>query len=157
MIEDFYEYSKEWKKTLLEFLEDPHLGECIDILEGMCGEIYIHEKTKNYYVCAKIPKKIGNASKEEINIRFLNEQKLQIGFNHEFVNNAYDFQALITYYEEKIPVSCSRYWGGDLAKLIKKSNYSDIEALSIIAYSLAGLRHCYKKGRRRLENPETMI
>ena len=101
MIDDFYKYPRELKKIFLENMHNPNLGKCIDILEGMCGEIYIHEKSVKYYVCGKIPKKIGNISEKEINKRFYNEQKLQLGFNHAFVNNAYDFGSLTAFHNEK--------------------------------------------------------
>lgn len=121
-------------------------GTCVSVSEGMCGEIYIFDQGENVlprYICAKIPKPLKNASSQETNQRFVNELKNQLLYNHQmFVHWAFDFTEVLG-----SPVALFRYWGGDLEKVIRKSELSSVtEKLSIMVYVCSGLSHCYKSG-----------
>ena len=141
---DFYTLTDQEKKIFLEaYLENK--GTCIDIYSGMCGEIYIFDQGKHHtprYICAKIPKPLGNSSLIDINYRFVNELRTQLSFyHHAFVHWVCDFSEVLG-----VPVALFNYWGNDLGKLVQAQNVSEIEKLAIMVYACSGLSHCYRKG-----------
>lgn len=140
---NFYESDKQSKITLLE--EKFDLGECSFLTDGMCGEIYIFDQRANpiaRYVCIKIPKPINGISNKESARRFVRELELQLTLSyHNFVHCPFDFNS-----EYDIPIAFFRYWGNDLANLIKENQASQVTKLSLLVYTCIGLRHCYRKG-----------
>lgn len=94
------------------------------------------------YVCAKIPKLLGNTSPKDISQRFVVEMEKQLSFyHHTFVHWAFDLKSILG-----VPVALFRYWGSDLGKLIQNGQSSIVEKLSMMIYILEGLRHCQNKG-----------
>ncbi|WP_339614823.1 protein kinase [uncultured Gilvimarinus sp.] len=142
---DFHALDAAQKKFMLEVTLG-NKGTCVSVSEGMCGEIYVFDQGENVsprYVCAKIPKPLRNAPIQETNQRFVNELKNQLSYSHQmFVHWAFDFSEVLGN-----PVALFRYWGGDLEKVMRKSELSSVtEKLSIMVYVCSGLSHCYKSG-----------
>jgi eukaryotic-like serine/threonine-protein kinase len=142
---DFHALDDARKKFMLEVALG-NKGTCVSVSGGMCGEIYVFDQGENVsprYVCAKIPKPLTNTSIQETNQRFVNELKNQLSYSHQmFVHWAFDFTEVLGN-----PVALFRYWGGDLEKVIRKSELSSVtEKLSIMVYVCSGLSHCYKSG-----------
>lgn len=139
----FFELEKEDQIKLLENFENG--AKCIEVSGGMCGKIFVFDHGYNTYPrysCIKIPKPLKNTSNEETGKRFVREMQLQLSFYyHKFVHWPSDFDILLN-----TPVVSFRYWGSDLAKLIKATEASILTKLSLLVYTCVGLRHCYKKG-----------
>ncbi|WPO84109.1 protein kinase [Chryseobacterium sp. JJR-5R] len=140
---NFFELEQKEKIKLLEGFESD--AKCIDINEGMCGEIFVFDHGSNTfprYSCIKVPKSFENIPNEEIGKRFVREMYLQLSFYHnKFVHWPSDFDIVLN-----TPIVSFRYWGNDLAKLIRTTEVSILTKLSILVYTCVGLRHCYKKG-----------
>ena len=142
---DFHTLDEGQKKLILE-IELGNKGRCVSVSGGMCGEIYVFDQGKNVssrYICAKIPKPLKNAHIDETNNRFVNELQNQLSYNHQmFVHWAFDFSEV-----HGSPVALFRYWGSDIDRLIRKSEFISVtEKLSIMVYVCSGLSHCYKSG-----------
>lgn len=140
---NFYELDEQSK---IRFLEGAFgRGKCSFLTGGMCGEIYLFDQgaqTFPRYSCIKIPKPISGVSNEETAKRFVRELELQLTFSYnKFVHWAFDFDS-----KYMIPIASFRYWGSDLANLIKEDQASRITRLSLLVYTCIGLRHCYGKG-----------
>lgn len=131
------------KKSLLDSYFNR--GQCILHTSGLCGEIFVFDQgvnTSPRYSCIKVPKPIKDVSNEETARRFIRELELQLSFFHNrFVHWAFDFDSVLD-----TPVASFRYWGNDLANLIKTSQPSQITKFSLLVYTCVGLRHCYEKG-----------
>jgi len=140
---NFYDLPDENKKVVLE--DHYGRGKCIHQTSGLCGEIFVFDQGINTiprYSCIKLPKPIKNVSHEETAKRFIRELDLQLSFYHnKFVHWAFDFDSVFN-----VPVASFRYWGNDLANLIKTSQPSHVTKLSLLVYTCIGLRHCYEKG-----------
>ncbi|WP_298239441.1 protein kinase [uncultured Algibacter sp.] len=140
---NFYELDAESKKGVLE--DYYGRGECILQTSGMCGEIFVFDQGVNTtprYSCIKLPKPIGNTSKEEIERRFIRELELQLSFYYnKYVHWAFDFDSVFN-----VPVASFRYWGNDLNNLIERNQPSQVTKLSLLIYTCIGLKHCYDKG-----------
>lgn len=140
---DFYSLDPELKILMLEGIVGR--GKCINLLCGMCGEIYIFDQGEVVtprYVCAKVPKLLDNTAPVDIAKRFVTEMERQLSFyHHMFVHWAFDFESVM-----EVPVALFRYWGGDLDNLIRTGESSIVEKLSLMIYILEGLRHCQGKG-----------
>lgn len=140
---NFHELDKQRKITLLEgaFAR----GKCSFLTGGMCGEIYLFDQGVNTfprYSCIKIPKPINGISNKETAQRFIRELELQLTFYHnKFVHSIFDVDIIYD-----IPIASFRYWGNDLANLIKTGQTSQITKISLLIYTCIGLRHCYRKG-----------
>lgn len=141
---DFYALDEQQQEMMLEVCLG-NKGKCISMSSGMCGDIYIFDQGENVtprYVCAKIPKPLNSCSQEEMVYRFVRELKNQLSFyNHIYVHWAFDFKEVMG-----APVALFRYWGNDLDKLISINEASDVQKLSILAYTCVGLMHCYDNG-----------
>ena len=140
----FYTLNEEQKVILLE----THLGnkgKIISKASGLCGDIYIFDQgevVSPRYVCAKVPKLLGNCTEAESSARFVDELKIQLSFyGHVFVHWAFDLTTVMG-----APVALFRYWGGDLSTLIRGSSVSDVQKLSILSYVCVALQHCYNSG-----------
>jgi len=140
----FYDLNEDHKKLMLE-ASLGNKGKCCSLSGGLCGEIYVFDQGENVYpryVCAKVPKRLGNASQEDTAKRFVNELERQLSFSrHMFVHWPFDFTEVMG-----VPVALFRYWESDLDKLLKDNSASDIQKLSIMIYTCVGLRYCYKNG-----------
>jgi len=140
----FYDLNVDQRKLMLE-ISLGNKGKCCSLNRGLCGEIYVldlGENTIPRFVCAKVPISNGSAAKDEIAKRFINELERQLSFySHMFVHWAFDFTEVMG-----VPVALFRYWESDLDKLLKDNSSTDIKKLSIVVYTCAGLRHCYKNG-----------
>ena len=139
----FYELDERRKIILLEGAFGR--GKCSFLTGGMCGEIYIFDQGENTtprYTCIKVPKPINGVSNEETARRFVRELELQLTFSYNrFVHWAFDFDS-----KYNIPIASFRYWGNDLANLIRANQASHVTRLSLLVYTCIGLRHCYGKG-----------
>ncbi|HEY5823188.1 MAG TPA: protein kinase [Cyclobacteriaceae bacterium] len=140
---NFYDFDESQKKSLLEISYGK--GKCILHTNGLCGDIFVFdqgENTRPRYTCIKLPKPITGVSNEETAKRFLRELKLQLSFYHnKFVNWAFDFDSIFD-----TPIAYFRYWGNDLASILKTNQPSKVTKLSLFVYTCVGLRHCYSKG-----------
>jgi eukaryotic-like serine/threonine-protein kinase len=140
---NFYELEDKFKRIILEGFYGR--GECVLNTSGLCGEIYVFDQGVNSiprYSCIKLPKPIKNVSNEQTASRFIRELQLQLSFYHnKFVHWAFDFDTVFN-----IPVASFRYWGNDLASLIKTTQPSHVTKLSLLIYICVGLKHCYCKG-----------
>ncbi|PKG36926.1 protein kinase, partial [Psychromonas sp. Urea-02u-13] len=139
---NFYDMDYEIQKIMLEGCNGDQ-GEIISKTEGVCGDIYIFdhgENTTPRYVCAKMPKNIGDL--EGTASRFAKEIKTQLSFGrHQYVHWIFDFGEVVG-----APIAFFRYWGSDLKKLINDNSICDIKKLSVMAYACSGLMHCYRNG-----------
>jgi serine/threonine protein kinase len=140
----FYDLNVEQRKLMLEVTLG-NKGKCCSLSGGLCGEIFVFDQGENHfprYVCAKVPKRLGNATQEDTAKRFVNELEKQLSvYRHMFVHWPFDFTEVMG-----APVALFRYWESDLDQLIKDNSVSDIQWLSIMIYTCVGLRHCYKNG-----------
>ena len=140
---NFYKLDENQKRIYLESFHNK--GVCSLHTSGMCGDIFVFDQGENTtprYTCIKVPKLLKNVSDEETANHFVRELKLQLSFYHnKFVHWAYDFDSAFN-----VPIACFRYWGNDLANLIRTSQPSQVTKLSIMVYICIGLRHCYNKG-----------
>lgn len=140
---NFYDLDDSQKKNFLEAHYSK--GECTLHTSGMCGEIFVFDQGENTiprYTCIKLPKPITGTSNEETAKRFIRELKLQLSFYHnKFVHWAFDFNSV-----HNIPIASFRYWGNDLANLIRTNQPSQVTKFSLLVYTCIGLRHCYSKG-----------
>lgn len=142
---DFNSLNIEQKKQVVQgfFVRN---GEITQHNEGMCGDIFIidqGETTIPRYVCIKISKLLKNESQIDASKRFVKELNTQLlFFFHPFVHWLFDIEVF-----EEMPIAAYyRYWGSDLALLIKQNQLSQISKLSIMLYSCLGLKHCYERG-----------
>lgn len=140
---NFHELDERSKTILLEGAFGR--GKCSFLTGGMCGDIYLFDQGINTfprYSCVKIPKTTKNVSNEEAAKRFVRELELQLTFSYnKFVHWAFDFDS-----KYDIPIASFRYWGNDLANLIRGNQASHVTKLSLLIYTCIGLRHCYGKG-----------
>ena len=140
---NFYQLDEQVKIRCLEGVFGR--GKCSFLTGGMCGEIYKFDQGANTfprYSCIKVPKSIKGVSDEEIARRFIRELERQLTFYYnQFVHCAFDVDVI-----HNIPVASFRYWGNDLANLIKTNQVSLLTKLSLLVYTCIGLRHCYSKG-----------
>lgn len=141
---NFYALDENERKMMLEVCLGKN-GTVTNKNNGQCSEIYILDQGKHViprYICAKVPKLSNNCNEKEAGIRFIAELKKQLSFyHHNFVHWAFDFKVVMG-----APVALFRYWGSDLDKLIKNSDASRIQKLSIMVYICSGLQHCYSNG-----------
>jgi serine/threonine protein kinase len=145
MDDDFnlYGFDENEKRIYLETFHSK--GVCSLHTSGMCGDIFVFDQgeyTIPRYTCIKVPKPLKNVCEEETTKRFIRELKLQLSFYHnKFVHWPYDFESAFN-----VPIAYFRYWGNDLANLIRTSQPSQVTKLSIMVYTCVGLRHCYNRG-----------
>lgn len=138
---DFYKLDENLRRNHLAFYSK---GVFSFHTSGMSGDIFVFdqgESTIPRYTCIKVPKPLKNVSYEETVNRFVRELKVQLSFRHALVHQAYDFDSVLN-----APIACFRYWGNDLANLIRTSQPSPVTKLSIMIYTCIGLRHCYNRG-----------
>ncbi|WP_206271459.1 protein kinase domain-containing protein [Pseudomonas viridiflava] len=118
-------------------------GNVVNRLSGMCGDIFVLDQGEHAlprYVCAKVPRRAGNISIEDMNKRFIVELELQLQFyHHAFVHWCFDLKEVLG-----APVALFRYWDGDLRNTM--SSQSEVEKLALLAYCCSGLMHCYGRG-----------
>ncbi|WP_052599740.1 protein kinase [Aureispira sp. CCB-QB1] len=140
---NFYELDNTKKEELLQGFFGR--GKCTFHTSGMCGEIFLFDKAENLYpryTCIKVPKPMKDVPNKEITKRFIKELELQLSFcDNKFVHSPFDFDVV-----SNIPIASFRYWGNDLAKLIRSQKASQVTKYSLLIYISIGLKHCYKKG-----------
>ncbi|SOD96129.1 protein kinase domain-containing protein [Spirosoma fluviale] len=140
---NFHKLNNTYKEILLEGFFGR--GECTFHTSGMCGEIFLFDYGANSFprhTCIKLPKPIAGVSKEESARRFVRELELQLSFYHNrFVHWAFDFDSFFD-----IPIASFKYWGNDLANLIRTAQLSQVSKYSLLFYICIGLRHCYRRG-----------
>jgi len=138
----FHQLDDELRLLMLQTRK--HYGKFTRRLGGFSGDIYVFEDGNAFpsSTCAKVPKVSTSVDTEEAARRFLREMKIQRELYYNFfVHWPYEFDFVLD-----APIAWFRLWHCDLSQLIEDGSFTVSGRLSMLAYIVAGMMHCHRRG-----------